>query len=157
MYKFIPATALASLFALAPIGAVNAETQANAPSDMKLTQKQCETLWSQAHAGGSGDLSIEKAKPYLKDFEKADIDNSKSLSSDEWNGACEKGWVMSEATVPAAGAAAVSSDAAQPGGETSDRTPGGATDRKPGSTTAGAPGVAAGQTPDGTSDRTPGN
>ncbi len=154
MHKLLPATVFAAVLGIAPLGFANAETQTNAPADMKLTKQQCATLWDKARAGGSGDLSMDQAKPFLKDFEKADVNKDESLSSDEWASACQKGWVMSEATVPAG---TVSPRAAKPGGATSDRTPEGAKNREPGSTTAGAPGVEAGQTPKGTSDRTPGN
>jgi len=156
MYKLVSATALAAVFALTPLCGASAEskTQANAPSDMKLTSQQCTTLWSKAHGGGAGDLSADKAKPYLKDFDKADVNKDEKLSSDEWSSACQQGWVMSETTVPAA-EGTVSPDAAKSGGATSDRTPSGAKDREPGSTAAGAPGVEGGKTPEGTSDRTP--
>lgn len=147
MTTFIRAAAVTAAFILVPFTlALAAETQANAPADMKLTDAQCTTLWSKASGGATGDLAMYKAQPFVKDFKKADINADSKLSETEWKEACAKGWVMSEAT-PAA------TPAKQ--GATSDRTPEGASERKDGSTSAGAPGVDAGQTPSGTSDRTP--
>ena len=156
MYKLVSATALAAVFALTPLCGASAEskTQANAPSDMKLTSQQCATLWNKAQGGASGDLSLDKAKPFLKESDKADVNKDKKVSSEEWSSACQKGWVMSETTVPAA-EGTVSPSATKPEGATSDRTPSGAKNREPGSTAAGAPGVEGGKTPEGTSDRTP--
>lgn len=144
MNKIIHATALAAALSLAPLSIAYAETQANAPADMKMTDAQCTTIWSKASAGATGDLAMDKAKPFVKDFKMADVNADSKLSAAEWKAACAKGWVMSDASA-----------VTKTPGATSDRTPEGATDRKAGSTAAGAPGVDAGKTSAGTSDRTP--
>jgi hypothetical protein len=121
-----------------------------APSDMKMTEAQCATLWTEAHAGGSGDLSMKLAEPYVINFKKADTDGDKKLSETEWNAACNMGGVQ---TSSASGASEGTSGSSN---KTSDRTPGDSSpSRTPGATDTGAAGTEAGQTPDGTSDRSP--
>jgi hypothetical protein len=133
------------------LGAVGMSSAfAGAPSDMKMTEAQCSTLWTEAHAGSSGDLPMNKAEPYVRNFKTADTDGDKKLSETEWNAACNKGGVQ---TSSASGANEGSSGSSN---KTSDRTPGDlAPSRTPGATGAGAAGTDAGQTPGGTSDRTP--
>lgn len=151
MTKFAHTAAISAALILAPLTlAFAADPQANAAAGTKLTDAQCTTLWSKA-GGATGDLAMDKAQPYVKDFKTADVNADSKLSATEWKDACAKGWIMSDA----ASTGASSGSSGQDQGATSDRTPGGATDRKPGSTTAGAPGVEKGQTPSGTSDRTP--
>ena len=101
MNKFIHATALAAALSLAPLSIAYAETQANAPADMKMTDAQCTTIWSQASAGATGDLAMDKAKPFVKDFKLADVNADAKLSAAEWKAACAKGWVMSDANAAA--------------------------------------------------------
>ncbi|WBT37666.1 hypothetical protein [Hyphomicrobium sp. DMF-1] len=123
---------------------------AQIPDDMKMTQAQCGTLWTQALAGSSGNLSKEKAKPYVNDFKKADKDGDKQLSEAEWTDACKQGGIQS--SLDGAGDGMGGSD------KTSDRTPGDPSpSRTPGATGTGAAGTEAGQTASGTSDRTPTN
>ncbi len=130
------------------------ETKAAAPADMKMTDAQCTTLWSSAMGTATGDLAMDKAQPYVKDFKKADVNGDSKLSASEWKDACSKGWVMSDA----GGAATTPARPVNtPDGATSDRTPGGATERTPGAGSTGAAGTGAAQTPAGTSDRTPKN
>src|SRR5690606_14076965 len=120
------------------------------PDDMKMTQAQCSTLWMQALAGSSGNLSEEKAKLYVNNFKTADKDGDKQLSEAEWTDACRQGGIQSSSD--GAGDGTSGSD------KTSDRTPGDASpSRTPGATSTGAAGTEAGQTPNGTSDRTPTN
>ncbi len=126
--------------------AADSPAAANTPADMKLTKAQCETLWGQAVAGTSGDLAMDKAQPYVKDFAKADVNSDKKLSQAEWLQACDQGWIKT---------ADASSGGATVGGATSDRTPEVAPERTPGAGTTGAAGTDAGQTTSGTSDRTP--
>lgn len=121
---------------------------AQIPDDMKMTQAQCGTLWTQALAGSSGNLSKEKANHYVNDFKKADKDGDKRLSEAEWTDACRQGGIQS--SVDGAGDGMSGSD------KTSDRTPGDPSpSRTPGATGTGAAGTDAGQTASGTSDRTP--
>lgn len=121
-----------------------AETTNTGQPNVKMSDSQCSTLWTQALAGASGDLAMDKAKPYVKDFKTTDKNGDNKLSQAEWTEACNQGWVES---TPAR--------AAGPGGATSDRTPGKPADREHGSSVTGAPETDAAQTPGGTSDRTP--
>ncbi len=143
MIKRIVANSAAVALGLAVLSPAFAQTPV--PSKVKMTQAQCETLWTQAMAGGSGDLAMDKAKPYVKDFTKADKDANTKLSQTEWMDACKQGGVQSSTSTGAGSGA----------GGTSDRTPGGATERAPGASDTGAAGTEKGQTPSGTSDRTP--
>ena len=129
------------------LSAAYAETAA--PSDMKMTQAQCETLWTQALAGATGDVAMDQARPYVKDFKKADKNTDNKLSQVEWMDACNQGWIQSSASTGAGDGTSAAS------GKTSDRTPDGEPTRTPGAGRTGAAGTDAGQTPHGTSDRTP--
>jgi hypothetical protein len=138
----------AATIVLATFGLSSALAQT--PSDLKMTEDQCSTLWTQALAGSSGNLSKEKAKPYVNDFKKVDKNGDKSLSEVEWTDACSQGGIQS--TSDGAGDGMSGSD------KTSDRTPGDRSpSRTPGASSTGAAGTEAGQTQTGTSDRTPTN
>lgn len=83
-----------------------AEPQANAPADMKLTDEQCVTIWKQAHAADKATpetetLSLDAVQPYVKDVAKVDLDRDKLISTKEWADACKAGLVMSAPAVPA--------------------------------------------------------
>lgn len=137
----------ALVFAVTGSLAVSAQT----PDDMKVTEAQCNTLWTQALAGSSGDLSREKADPYVNDFKKVDKNSDGVLSEAEWTTACEQGWVRSSSDGAGDGVSGSSE-------KTSDRTPGDPSpSRTPGATGSGAAGTDAAQTTEGTSDRTPAN
>lgn len=144
------AGAAALAFGAASLSSAFAQTAA--PS-AKMTKAQCETLWTQALAGSTGDLAMDKAKPYVKDFNKADKNADSKLSQTEWTAACDQGWIQSAA--PGSASTGASTGTGTPEGKTSDRSAVPPTDREPGSTDAGAPGAERGQTPSGTSDRTP--
>lgn len=145
--KFLSVSAATLVLAFAGSSAVSAQT----PSDLKVSEAQCSTLWTQALEGSSGHLSVEKAKPYVNDFNKADQNGDKALSKAEWAAACEKGLVRSSSDGASKGMRGSSE-------KTSDRTPGDPSpSRTPGASRTGAAGTEAGQTTNGTSDRTPTN
>lgn len=145
--KSLSVSATALVFAITGSLAVSGQT----PADMKLTDAQCSTLWTQALAGSSSDLSKEQAMPYVTDFKKADTSGDNQLSQTEWTAACEQGWVRSSSDGAGDGMGGSSE-------KTSDRTPGDPSpSRSPGATGAGAAGTDAAQTENGTSDRTPTN
>lgn len=159
MNLLLKSAAMSALCGLAVTSPAFADTKATdtkpaAAADMKLTDQQCTTLWTTAMGSSTGDLTMEKAKPYIKDLKSADTNSDSKLSATEWKDACAKGWVMSSASD-------TGSKSAQPvnvpGGATSDRSPAGATERTPGAGSTGAAGTGAAQTPEGTSDRTPKN
>jgi hypothetical protein len=124
-------------------------------TDMKMTTAQCETMWKQALGSDTGDLSMDKAKPYASDFKKVDMNADGKLQSTEWMAGCNSGLIKSASTEPHSSGASGASGASTGTSGTSDRTPGGATERTPGAGNSGAAGTDAGQTPSGTSDRTP--
>lgn len=126
--------------------------QGQAATGDKPSASECESIWKSAlGSNAAGDLDSTKAMPYVSNFKLADQNADGKLTSDEWSVACDKGWVKSAANVGS------NAPASEPGGKTSDRTPGGATERSPGAGTTGAAGTDAGQTKSGTSDRTPYN
>ncbi len=115
-----------------------------------MTEAQCAMHRTEALAGSSGDLTMDAAKRYVTDFNKADKNGDKKLSQAEWSDACKQGWIHSSASSGAGDGTSGSSE------KTSDRTPGDPSpSRTPGATSSGAAGTDAAQTPGGTSDRTP--
>lgn len=78
-----------------------AEPQANAPADLKMTDKQCSTLWNKARGTSIGELTLDEAKPYVQDFSRADTNKNQTLDSTEWTAACQAGLVATSASVPA--------------------------------------------------------
>lgn len=151
MKKLMYSGAIAVALSLMPMAGVQAETGAKDHGAAKLNDAQCTALWSKAADGATGDLTMEKVQPFVKDFKSADMNGDAKLSTSEWTNACKKGWIMSDAGSAASGANSGAAPAA-----TSDRTPAGATERTPGASETGAAGTEAGQTNSGTSDRTPG-
>lgn len=153
MLKVLMATTgiLAGLMSAAAFADTNSTAGANAPADMKLTQAQCDTLWGQASAGVTGDVAMDKAQPFTKDFKKVDTNSDGKLSAAEFQAGCTNGLVqMSQANTPSQQPVT-----GAPAGKTSDRSPDAKPDRTPNATSAGAAGTDAGKTPSGTSDRTP--
>ena len=89
---------------------VQAEPQVNAPSDMKLTDEQCVTIWKQAAAAGTAKadpeaVPLDAVRPYVKDVVKTDTDKSGTVSTKEWADACKAGFVMTPAAAAPADAA----------------------------------------------------
>lgn len=95
----ITATGLSLIFMSVLVNA--AEPQANAPADLKLTDKQCSTLWIKARGTSIGELTLDEAKPYIQEFTKADTNKNQTLDSTEWAAACQAGLVSTSVTVPA--------------------------------------------------------
>lgn len=84
---------------------VNAEPQANAPSDMKMTDDQCVVIWKQAEAADTvkadpDALPLDAVRPYIKDLMKADPDANGLISTKEWAAACKAGLVTTSPAVP---------------------------------------------------------
>lgn len=143
----LSASAATLFFSITASLAVSAQT----PWDMKMTEAQCSTLWTQARASSSGELSRKKAEPYVNDFKKADRDGDNELSQTEWIAACEQGLIRSSLDGVGDGTSGASE-------KTSDRTPDDTSpSRAPGATSTGAAGTEAAKTSGGTSDRTPTN
>ena len=84
---------------------VQAEPQANAPSDMKLTDEQCVTIWKKAEAADTAKvdpeaLPVEVVRPFVKDVTKTDSDKSGTVSTKEWADACKIGLVTTGPAAP---------------------------------------------------------
>lgn len=99
MNQFLLTAAGLSLLLMTAL--VNAEPQANAPADLKMTDEQCSTLWNKARGQSIGELKPDEAKPYVRDFAKADTNKDTTLDSKEWADACKLGLVASSPLVPA--------------------------------------------------------
>ena len=122
MLKVFMATTgiLAGVMAASAYADTNPPAGANSPADMKLTKFQCDTLWSQASDGETGDVAMDKAKPFTKDFKKVDTNSDGKVSADEFQTGCTNGLVqMSQANTPSQKPVTD----AQPAGKTSDRSP----------------------------------
>lgn len=113
----------------------------------QTSKAECDAAWKTA--GSSGDVDMKKAAPYITDFKKADKNADGKLTPDEWTAACDMGMIKASTTTND-----TNLPVNEPGGKTSDRTPGDAGERTPNAGTAGPAGTT-GQTPSGTSDRTP--
>jgi hypothetical protein len=61
-----------------------------------LNEDQCQQAWQAA--GPSGDtLSEAAASPYVLNFKQVDTSNDRQISKDEWQAACNTGWVSADA------------------------------------------------------------
>jgi hypothetical protein len=100
-------------FAAASSLAAYAQTEPSAGSagEMKITQVECEALWSQLSPDGSP-ITEAQAGTHVSDFKAANPDGDTTLEQDEFSKACDSGLVKSSA---ASGAGAGESGAADPG------------------------------------------
>lgn len=76
---------------------------ADAP-DLALTDDQCVILWKRAQGtlgdvGGATEISLDAAKPFVKDTARADADADGKLTTKEWADACTAGLIMSAPVV----------------------------------------------------------
>jgi hypothetical protein len=58
-----------------------------------LPPKECESLWSQVNPGGAAFISWPQARPVVRDFKAADLDNRGTLDRNEFAQACNNGLV----------------------------------------------------------------
>lgn len=75
----------------------------------KLSQADCQTLWKQADASGSGSLSMAQSQAYISDFKSVDANADGKLSSSEFLQGCQDGHVKGSAST-GAGAGSSGSD-----------------------------------------------
>lgn len=73
----------------------------DAGAKVKLSQAECQNIWSRADAAGSGSLSSADAQGYVKDFSAVDADADGALSSSEFMAGCEKGLIHDSASTGA--------------------------------------------------------
>ncbi len=64
----------------------------------KLSQAECDSLWSQANPSGSATITEAQAQPYVSNFKAANPDNDGTLDAKEFRAACAKGLVKSSAS-----------------------------------------------------------
>lgn len=68
------------------------------PGVMKMTQAECQSLWSTADASKAGSLTSAQAQTYVSDFKSVDTNNDGKLSTTEFMAGCEKGMVNKSAS-----------------------------------------------------------
>lgn len=67
----------------------------------KMSDAQCQSMWTQADASGSGMLSKEQTSAMINDFGRADANQDGRLSNAEFKAACQAGLVKGSATTGA--------------------------------------------------------
>lgn len=110
MTKLIGASALALVMAMG--GAALAQSGTSGTSGMsgksgtsattgsgmtKMSQSECESVWSRLDASKSGKVSEAQAQTYVTDFKSVDTNNDGQLSRAEFLAGCDKGMVKSAA------------------------------------------------------------
>ena len=80
-------------FVLTSLALVLSTGLAMAESGKKLSQAECDSLWSQANPSGATTISAAQAQPYVSDFKAANPDNDGSLDAKEFRKACSSGLV----------------------------------------------------------------
>jgi len=75
----------------------------------KMTQAECQSVWSKADASSAGSLTQGQAQSYLSNFSSADTNKDSKLSSAEFLAACQQGMVKDTATTGAGSGASGSS------------------------------------------------
>ena len=59
--------------------------------DMKLSQAECQALWSKLNPSQSGNVSQTAARSYVSDFGSVDSNNDGQLSKAEFDAGCTAG------------------------------------------------------------------
>jgi hypothetical protein len=85
-------------FVLTSLALVLSTGLAMAESGKKLSQAECDSLWSQANPTGAATIAEAQAQPYVSDFKAANPDNDGSLDAKEFRAACSKGLVSGTAS-----------------------------------------------------------
>ncbi len=81
----------------------------------KLSQAECDSLWSEANPSGSATITEAQAQPFVSDFKAANPDNDGTLDAKEFRAACSKGLVQSSATSGSSSGASGSSSSGAAG------------------------------------------
>src|SRR5262245_59969564 len=68
------------------------------PAAIKMTQAECQSLWSRLDTAKSGSITEAQARPYVTDFKAVDANNDGKLSQSEFQAGCVKGQVHGSAT-----------------------------------------------------------
>lgn len=98
--KLIAATGLALIIG---IGTAVAQTSSTpgAAGAQKLSDAQCQQIWSKLDSANAGSVSQTQATTYVSDFKQADANNDGRLSSSEFTSACQRGLVRDSAATGA--------------------------------------------------------
>lgn len=107
---------IASALALVSATAVNAQSQKPAGAATKLSQAECESLWSQANPSNAATISQSQAQPFVTDFKAANPDGDGTLDKNEFSKACSMGLVKSSASTGASSGSSGSGGASNSGG-----------------------------------------
>lgn len=101
-------TGAAILFGLAGAGAAFAQTS-TAPGTMKdaapaqkMSQAECQSMFSKADTGQSGSLTSAQAQPYVTSMSSVDTNADGKLSQAEFMQACNAGAIKGSASTGAA-------------------------------------------------------
>lgn len=94
------ASALGLALAMGAPGATLAENMPKAAKEAGrpgqiLSEAECSKVWSDA--SGGQDLSAEKAKPFVTNFEQVDKNGDNMISSAEFTDGCKMGFVQQAA------------------------------------------------------------
>lgn len=92
---------IASALALVSATAVAAQSTEKAPGAMKLSQAECDSLWTQANPSNAATISQAQAQPFVTDFKKANPDGDGTLDKAEFSKACGMGLVKSSGSTGA--------------------------------------------------------
>jgi len=100
MTRFIVASGIAVLLGIgsALAQAPGANKSPEPGGVMRMSEAECQAVWSHADASHAGSLTQAQAQPYISDFKAADTNNDGKLTSSEFLAACSKGLVHSSAT-----------------------------------------------------------
>lgn len=80
-------------FVLTSLALVLSTGLAMAETGKKLSQAECDSLWSQANPTGAATITEAQTQPYVSDFKAANPDNDGTLDAKEFRTACSKGLV----------------------------------------------------------------
>ena len=64
----------------------------------KLSNADCQGIWSKADSSGAGSLSSAQAQPFVTNFKSVDANSDGKLSSDEFLAGCQKGLARDSAS-----------------------------------------------------------
>lgn len=77
--------------------------QAAQPGAQRLSQAQCQALWSRVNPSGGANVAQAQMTSYTNSFAQADTNSDGQLSQTEFMSACERGMIHDTATTGAGG------------------------------------------------------
>lgn len=73
------------------------------PGAQRLSQAQCQALWSRVNPSGAANVAQAQMTSYTNSFSQADSNSDGQLSQTEFMSACERGLIQDTATTGAGG------------------------------------------------------